>query len=134
MTRALKVEQIYILNVSDSSAVVGGSTANVHACSRTISVERSIPIFRHGEGSFSDFSVFSKAGPDLAESNISMFSVDNTSSKLKIGMIHVNEVTSSSAIQIGETGRVDMISRMKYLKQESEIVSDSTLAKSLKVY
>ncbi|WP_433946650.1 spore germination protein GerPE [Paenibacillus sp. SN-8-1] len=136
MTRSLKVDQIYILDVSDSSSFIYGDTGNAFSRSRTIAIERSIPIFRHAEGRFTDFSVFTRSVPiqTVQSPSISAFLAHNELSTIHIDSIHINEVTSSSSIQIGELHRGSMTSRMKYVKQESDIVLGSSLAKSLKVY
>ncbi|MNK13619.1 putative spore germination protein GerPE [compost metagenome] len=136
MNKSLKVDQVYILDVSDSSSVIYGDTGNACSRSRTIAIERSIPIFRHAEGRFSDFSVFTRPVPTqiLQSHSIPAFHSHNELSVTHIGSIHINEITASSSIQIGELHRGSMSSRMKYVKQESDIELGSSLAKSLKVY
>lgn len=106
----------------------------MHAASRNIAVERSLPIFRQQEGNYADFMVFAKPLAPAIEPDYVTLSVHNESSNRKINLLNINEVVASSLVQIGNTDHTQLISRMKYLRQEAEVNPDSPVSKSLKVY
>lgn len=115
--RSSYVNNILIDTIYNSSTFICGDTGRIRAKSNVFALHREVPVFIEDEGNFSDYKVFSEKIPTIPlDENIEQ-EVLNLGSRIKVGQIKVNAISSSGSFQVGSNHRLDLESRIINIRQ-----------------
>ncbi|WP_259455616.1 spore germination protein GerPE [Bacillus sp. PK3_68] len=115
------VKNIYVTTVADSSVLEIGDSANMTLRNNALAVQRQAELFFGNEGNLNNYPLFSKMIPiPQINENITVTRY-NLSPFIHVSHINIVGVASSSVLQIGSTGKINLESRIKHIRQLTEI-------------
>ncbi|CAM3657475.1 spore germination protein GerPE [Mesobacillus zeae] len=115
--RTSAVENIRVSSLIFSSVLEIGDTTLIEGCSRVLAVQREGETFFGNEGDFLSFKVFTEPIPLAALTEKAAFSKNDLCSFIHVGAINVIGISTSSVMQIGNAGSIQMEARVKHIRQ-----------------
>jgi len=116
MKRHVFVDNVYIINISNSSACICGDSGLIDAYTRALAVQRQVPVFFEDEGNYEDYSIFTRSIPGWQLSSEVELDVINEYKTIHVGCLEVTATASSSVVQLGSNDTMELESRVKAIR------------------
>lgn len=120
--RTSHLSNLYIHNISDSSALICGDTGNLMSKSNAIRIQKSSTDTEEEEEEveveFSDYSLFQLKIPQWEEEDDEeedMITTVNTSSMIRVSCIKILSISDGTTFQVGSNRTMDLESRIKMI-------------------
>ncbi|WP_054957851.1 spore germination protein GerPE [Paenibacillus dakarensis] len=116
--RASQVENLYILNISDSSIMICGETGRVMSKSVGVYIQNAAAN-EEDEKDYSNHSYFTKGIPAWPEDDEAdtWMSSDSSESVIQVKSVKILSLCAGAACQVGSNRTVDLESRLKWIQK-----------------
>lgn len=116
MKRHSHVDNMYIINISNSSVFVCGESGHIDADTRALAVQRQVPVFFEDEGQYEDYSIFSRSIPTWPPYSDVKLNIIQDYKKIHVGCVDIIATASASVVQVGPNDTMDLESRVKAIR------------------
>ncbi|MGG3281501.1 spore germination protein GerPE [Paenibacillus solani] len=116
MKRHVLVDNVYIINISNSSACICGESGLIDAYTRALAVQRQVPVFFEDEGKYEDYPIFSRSIPAWQLPSEVELDVIQDFKAIHVGCLDVITTASSSVVQLGPNDMMELESRVKAIR------------------
>ncbi len=115
--RISMVGGIYVNAISFSSLLEIGDSKYITPVMQALAVKREYPLIFTNEGSFREYSIFSRPIPRLPMDDPFAMAIFNEKPTINVSTIRVTGVSSSSVVHIGSTDTINAEARIKHIRQ-----------------
>ncbi|AYB44942.1 spore germination protein GerPE [Paenibacillus lautus] len=116
MKRHVLVDNVYIINISNSSACICGESGHIDAYTRALAIQRQVPVFFEDEGNYEDYPIFSRSIPAWQLPSEVDLDVRHDHKTIQVGCLDVIATASASVVQVGSNDTMDLESRVKAIR------------------
>ena len=108
MKRHVLVDNVYIINISNSSACICGESGHIDAYTRALAIQRQVPVFFEDEGNYEDYPIFSRSIPAWQLPSEVDLDVIHDHKTIHVGCLDVIATASASVVQVGSIDTIEL--------------------------
>jgi len=117
MIRTALVGNVLVRSLLIASAVHVGEIGGLFPDSRIFAVQREVPVYLGNEGNLEPFTIFRQPFARIQSKERIYPEIHNEIPVIRVRMVDIYGISTSSVLQIGNVGIMDASSRTKHIRQ-----------------